>query len=46
MPYDSADRIACEAARCWASVRMTPLWSAAACGIARFPLPAVWYPHC
>jgi hypothetical protein len=25
MPCDSADRIACEAARCWPSVRMTPL---------------------
>ena len=25
MPYDSADRIACEAARCWTFVRMTPL---------------------
>jgi hypothetical protein len=37
MPYDSADRIAREAARCWTSVRMTPLWRGSGVRYSAFP---------
>jgi hypothetical protein len=44
MPYDSANRIACEAARCWASVRMNGALARSGVRIARFPVPAVRLP--
>jgi hypothetical protein len=37
MPYDSANRIACEAARCWASVRMNAALARSGVRYSAFP---------